>query len=317
MQNNKVYEPEDKMVDLITDNANVLQSLGSFGISLGFGDKTVRQVCETEKVDTTTFLAVVNLAVNNHHQMVDLEHISIPTLLKYLRTSHEFFLEFQLPKIRRELEVALDTKDSVAQLILRFYDNYARSVRTHMKYEEKSVFPYIEAIINKHTQTTTNINTFSQRHAENDRKLFELKNIIIKYLPTDDLHNNHLTSALYDIFNNEQWLHQHALVEDYILIPAIRREEEKLGREKVSFNISTMIGQKADNQQLSKREKDIIACIVKGMTSQEIADTLFISTNTVTTHRRNIARKLQIHSPAGLTIYAIVNNIVDIDSVKL
>ena len=51
--------------------------------------------------------------------------------------------------------------------------------------------------------------------------------------------------------------------------------------------------------------------------NKEIADHLCISVNTVITHRRNIARKLQIHSPAGLTIYAIVNNLVDISSVKL
>ena len=66
-----------------------------------------------------------------------------------------------------------------------------------------------------------------------------------------------------------------------------------------------------------KPEKDVIISLVQGMTNKEIADHLCISTNTVITHRRNIARKLQIHSPAGLTIYAIVNNLVDISSVIL
>ena len=65
------------------------------------------------------------------------------------------------------------------------------------------------------------------------------------------------------------------------------------------------------------REKDVIVSVAQGMTNKEIANHLCISTNTVITHRRNIARKLQIHSPAGLTIYAIVNNLVDISSVKL
>ena len=57
--------------------------------------------------------------------------------------------------------------------------------------------------------------------------------------------------------------------------------------------------------------------VVQGMTNKEIADHLCIATSTVITHRRNIARKLQIHSSAGLTIYAIVNNLVDISNVKL
>ncbi len=67
---------------------------------------------------------------------------------------------------------------------------------------------------------------------------------------------------------------------------------------------------------LSTREKEIVTCVVKGMTNKEIADALFLSTHTVITHRRNIARKLQIHSPAGLTIYAIVNKLVELQDIK-
>jgi len=71
-----------------------------------------------------------------------------------------------------------------------------------------------------------------------------------------------------------------------------------------------------DDEMLSGREKEIVICVVKGMTNKEIADNLFISVHTVITHRRNIAKKLQIHSPAGLTIYAIVNNLIEISEVK-
>lgn len=73
-----------------------------------------------------------------------------------------------------------------------------------------------------------------------------------------------------------------------------------------------------DNEQetLSQREKEIITCVVKGMTNKAIADKLYLSIHTVITHRRNIARKLQIHSPAGLTIYAIVNKLVELQDIK-
>ncbi|MDO4695840.1 response regulator transcription factor [Porphyromonas sp.] len=67
---------------------------------------------------------------------------------------------------------------------------------------------------------------------------------------------------------------------------------------------------------LTPREKDIVVCVVKGMTNKEIAAELYLSTHTVITHRRNIAKKLQIHSPAGLTIYAIVNNLVELSDIK-
>ena len=67
---------------------------------------------------------------------------------------------------------------------------------------------------------------------------------------------------------------------------------------------------------LSDREKEILLLICRGMSNQEIADKLFISTHTVITHRRNISAKLGIHSPAGLTIYAIVNKLVELDDIK-
>lgn len=71
-----------------------------------------------------------------------------------------------------------------------------------------------------------------------------------------------------------------------------------------------------ESDTLSQREKEIVTCVVKGMTNKAIAEKLFLSIHTVITHRRNIARKLQIHSPAGLTIYAIVNKLVELSDIK-
>ena len=149
--------------------------------------------------------------------------------------------------------------------------------------------------------------------------LREVKLMIIKYLPTDSHLNNKLTATLYDIYNNEEWLRQHAEVEDRIFAPAIQRLERETKQQDVSRNISSMVfkGGTDNIELLSDRERDVIIGVVQGMQNKEIADNLCISINTVITHRRNIARKLQIHSAAGLTIYAIVNGLVDISSVKL
>ncbi|MDR0907430.1 MAG: response regulator transcription factor [Rikenellaceae bacterium] len=66
-------------------------------------------------------------------------------------------------------------------------------------------------------------------------------------------------------------------------------------------------------QALSSRERDVIVCVAKGLGNKQIAERLSLSTHTITTHRRNIASKLGIHSTAELTIYAIANKLVDID----
>lgn len=72
----------------------------------------------------------------------------------------------------------------------------------------------------------------------------------------------------------------------------------------------------SQNDTLSPREKDVIMGIVKGLSNKEIASEMSVSVNTVMTHRRNIASKLQIHSAAGLTIYAITTGLVDISDIK-
>ncbi|MBQ5548943.1 MAG: helix-turn-helix transcriptional regulator [Prevotella sp.] len=319
MKNLKMYEPSDKMITLIKDNYSVLQALGSFGINLGFGDKTVQETCDYNGVDTYTFLAVVNFTINDFTNFEDDEQISVPTLLHYLEASHAYYLDFQLPFIRRELEESLGEDDHLGHLIMRLYDEYAQEIRRHMKYEEKTLFPYVQSLLDGKPMSDYNIETFSKHHEQTDKKLREVKLMIIKYLPSDAHLNNKLTATLYDIYNNEEWLKQHAEVEDHIFAPAIRRLERQTKQQDVSKNISNMVfkGGQDNAETLSERERDVIIAVVQGMQNKEIADHLCISINTVITHRRNIARKLQIHSAAGLTIYAIVNGLVDISSVNL
>ena len=305
------------MISLIKDNYSLLQSLGSFGINLGFGDKTVSETCELNNVDTYTFLAVVNFTINGYSNFEDDALLDVPTLMHYLEASHAYYLDFQLPFIRRELEESLDASDHLARLILRLYDEYAHEIRRHMKYEEKTLFPYVQSLLDNRHVVDYNIETFSKHHESVDKKLRELKLMIIKYLPSNTQLNNQLTATLYDIFNNEEWLQLHAQVEDCIFVPAIRRLEHQSRQNDVTKNITSMVfkGGPEVGETLSDREKEVIIGVVQGMQNKEIADHLCISTNTVITHRRNIARKLQIHSAAGLTIYAIVNGLVDISSV--
>ena len=104
-----------------------------------------------------------------------------------------------------------------------------------------------------------------------------------------------------------------ALYDDHIHVT----DDISVLRNKVISAINLESRDSEEKENLSSREKEIISFVVKGFTNQEIADRLFLSVHTVMTHRRNIARKLQIHSATGLTIYAIVNKIVDLSEIKL
>ena len=93
--------------------------------------------------------------------------------MQYLRASHEYYLGFELPFIRKELCEAIDETDNMAKLIVRLYDEYAHSILLHMKYEEKTVFPYVESLLDGKTMDNYDIETFSKHHGQTDQKLRE------------------------------------------------------------------------------------------------------------------------------------------------
>ena len=120
--------------------------MSRFGIALGFGDKTIGEVCRDSGVDTGTFLTVVNTHIDG--EAPDPGAVSIGALVGYLRNSHDYFLDFRLPGIRRKLIEAIDcSRNDVAFAILRFFDEYVAEVHKHMDYEEHKVFPYVEALL--------------------------------------------------------------------------------------------------------------------------------------------------------------------------
>lgn len=315
---NAYYQETDKMFDVICDDFHLLQMMCRFGIALGFGEKTIREVCAENGVHTSTFLAVANyMRYGSPAAAQHVSLVSVPHLIAYLRQAHTYFLDFQLPSIRRKLIGAIDTAGSneLSYLVIKYFDEYMGDVRRHMDYEDQHVFDYVNKLLAGRRTRKFDISRFARSHEGTDKKLQELKNLILKYYdaPTSD---ERLNDVLFDIFNCEEDLRTHCYVEDELFVPAVELLEERIRKHK-SAGTDPDILPATTADYLSEREREIVACIVKGMGNKQIADQLFISTNTVLTHRKNIFRKLDIHSVSGLTIYAIVNHIVSIDDIQL
>lgn len=312
----KKYLPDDKMRSLIKDNSSLLMVMSRFGISLGFGDKSVQEICSLANVDCNTFLAVANFISQKED---DYSKVALPSLIAYLKRAHNYFLNFNLPMIRRRLLDAIDysSTNDIAFLILKFFDEYVTEVRRHMEYENRKVFTYVENLLQNQSDGHYNIRTFATKHNHIETKLKELKDIIIQYYPEKE--NDLLNAVLFDIINCEQDLDSHCLVEDHLFVPAVERLEEQLKKQEIQNPATDTKSPLLDDAPiiLSEREKEIISCVARGMANKEIAEALCLSINTVTTHRRNITKKLQIHTSNGLTIYAIVNKLVELQDIKI
>ncbi len=318
------YHDTDPMSDVISDDYRMLQIISRFGIKLGFGDQTVGATCRSAGVDVSTFLTVVNYVKDPAHARISemVEQVDVPALIAYLKNSHSYFVDFRLPGIRRKLLEAIDLSSGnrLAMLILRFYDEYAQEVERHMTFENNHVHPYVETLLQGRLpqETFRSIEEqYDEQHANIEKSLSELKSIIVKYYPSDNSASL-MGEVLMDIFMTDEDLHSHCHMEDTLFAECIRRLEQDVrrrGGQPVEESLETQ--SEPSGEALSEREKEIIVQVVKGLSNKEIAEALFISVNTVMTHRRNIARKLQIRSAAGLTIYAIVNGLVNLDDVQL
>lgn len=121
--------------------------------------------------------------------------------------------------------------------------------------------------------------------------------------------NTHLVALVYTLFN-QPYLQQ------FDAVISINDSQTDIANKLKTLSINSAKKNADESEELSDREKDILKTLVKGLSNKEIADHHNISIHTVITHRRNITRKLNIHSPSGLTVYAIVNKLVDLNEIK-
>ncbi|MBQ3717138.1 MAG: helix-turn-helix transcriptional regulator [Paludibacteraceae bacterium] len=290
-----MYKATDKICDLMSREEDAIQIISRFGLEMGVGDQTIAQACENHGVHTPTFLAVVNYKI--FKQKVLPADIDIPTLQRYLQNAHNYFLNFRLPRLRMALIEAIipaDPTTKIPGLILHCYDEFVDEIRAHIEHENAGLF---------------------EEHEHDDEritsKLTEIKNLIIKYYPTQPTSKEGtvtytLISVMSDLWHTEQDFSDHCAIEDEILRPTLSNYRHH----------TKQLGKVQETEELSDRERDVLIQVVRGLSNKEIADVLCISMHTVITHRKHITRKLNIHSTAGLTIYAIVNKLIDLNSME-
>lgn len=301
------YRPTDSMRDLLRDNNLLLFAISRFGIAFGFGDASVAEVCRQNGIDTNTFLAVTNLLSGREHVQFA---ASLPTLISYLRATHSYYLDHVLPTLRHKIISSINTSrgNDVSIMIVRLFDDYVSELREHLDEENNTLFPHIMALIEGKSRNDFSIRNFTADHSPVTEKLKDLKDIFIYHYPTG--HDALLGSVLFEIINLEKDLMSHFEVENHLLLPAaIELEDSVSGNspDKSMVEPAALLGE---------REKEILRHIALGLSNKEIADKLYLSVHTVATHRKNIISKLRIHSAAGLTIFAILHGLIDLNDLK-
>jgi regulator of cell morphogenesis and NO signaling len=225
-----LFSGKMKLADLISANHSLIYMLPRFGIPLGFGDKSVTEVCARYNVPADFFLLICNVYSFDSCLPDEKEVVStdMSRLVPYLTASHRYYLKERLPHIEQHLNCIADNMNVKYGIVLkRFFAGYKNEVSEHFLYEEDTVFPYIEDLIADKQRGTYRIHDFEKAHSDIEDKLNDLMQIIFKYLP-ENVPQEDAIEVVFDIFQLTSDLHKHSLIEEKVLVPYVKLLEKKL-----------------------------------------------------------------------------------------
>lgn len=303
-----------KIAELLEADYNLLGIVSRLGMGGSCGDLTVKSFCEAHSFDPETFVLICN--VYSFEDYIPDETIlaqgRIECIVDYLHRSHEYYRKESLASLSEDIKRLIEPCSEKQQhVIWQFYADYRDELERHFEFEEEQVFPYIGTLIKGEDTGDFSIEQFEENHSNIDEKLSDLKNLVMKSLPAK-CDEGKRTALLFSLYRLQNDLARHTALEDNILTPMARIIERRLWDD----SSPEKEGRRKDENALSEREKEVLVCVSKGMLNKEIADKFNISIYTVISHRKNITRKIGIKTVAGLTVYAILNGLLDINSIE-
>ncbi len=224
-----LFNSKMKLADVVVANYNLVLILQRFNIELGFGEKTVAEICKQYGIDTNFFLLICNVYTTANYLPTkeELANTQMDMLVPYLVASHVYYLQERIPHLENHLNRIADAcKPTQGETLRKFFHEYKGEVEKHFQYEENTVFPYITDLCKGGKGQRYSINQFEENHSNIEDKLGDLTNIILKYLPGDIMPNER-RGLVFDIFQLSSDLNTHSLIEEKILIPYVETLEEK------------------------------------------------------------------------------------------
>lgn len=220
------YNEKTNLSAMVTAQPELLLTLSHFGIPMGFGDKTIKQVCSEQNVDPQFFLLICQVYSNDAYlpSQRTIMSTAMDGLVPYLLRSHDYYLNRRLPHIGQHLEkIASLLPEKAGKAIKRFFNAYVNEVKEHFSHEEKIVYPHISCLLNREKNDNFLISSYLSTHDNLEDKLSDLVQIIFKYLPAGD---DDAIDMIFDILQLSHDLRKHSLIEDKILGPYVEQLEK-------------------------------------------------------------------------------------------
>ena len=229
-QKSRLFSRDRRLSDLITAHPALLSLLTRLNISLGFGDRSIADVCEASDVDTDFFLLICNVYTFNNYvpSTATILGTDMSGLVPYLKKSHKYYVEKRLPHIEKHLDaIAQKLNGRIGQVFISFFEEYKSEVAHHFAHEEQDVFPHIDGLMSGKADTTYVIGEFIDTHSDIEGKLDDLLNIVFKYLPPQ-VDDDNVLDVVYDILRLSEDLKKHTFIEEKIMVPLVKHLEKAI-----------------------------------------------------------------------------------------
>ena len=218
-----MFTPRMKLADLIKANHNIMLLLPRFGIPLGFGEKSIQDVCAAHNVPVDFMLLICNVYTFDDY-LPDIEQLAatnMQPLVPYLKESHRYYTGERLPHIEAHLHHIADrVEGKYGQILKQFYADFRREIEDHFQYEEQYDFPVLLSLQNGERRKRSQMSHSQRSHSGLVDKMNDLPQIVYKYLPGNVLPEETI-ELVFDILQLSADIQKHALIEDKILIPYV------------------------------------------------------------------------------------------------
>lgn len=239
--NYKRYTGTLKLSDVLHSDYYLLPLVHRFDIQFGVGDMTIAELCTKNNLDQEFFVELLNVYHDEYYFPENtLLRLDMRLVVEYLRKTHQYYVEYLLPSIRKLIAGFIRTggkKNHSLAPIGQLYHNYEAEFLRHIEREETNVFPFalrINALYHSKSDTprltarnSESIRRFESEHRLMDEKIFDIKNILIKYIePPYDVHL--CNTIIFELDRLERDVIDHSRIEDRILFASSVRMEEEL-----------------------------------------------------------------------------------------
>lgn len=221
MKSYPLFSETTKLADFIGTNYRLLDILPRLGIGLGFQERTAGQICEEKGISVQVFLLVCNVYTFDDYRPDEQTLKQIPTaeLLDFISASHKDYREVFVPKLlARIADLANKSSELHHKVLVDLGNKYRELLFAHMDDEERTEFPYIEALIRGENPARENLFLNTECDYELSVALKDIQGVITKYLSDDSIDSLHMyRDILVDIATFDADTDKHILLEDVLM----------------------------------------------------------------------------------------------------